>query len=226
MRKVIHVLLIFIIIFFVNFVFYFLSDDYRFFLKKIKDNDSIIYTDVKKINDDFPLDDIWESDIVDRNIEDNVEIVVTKEPEVKTQTFLWKIYKEVLYWFSKYDLKRIELNTNIFDITNEYPDNYYEYYWEDVTLYFFTSKKYTEVRDIFSVLEYELPIELNEVNNFWDRSFYINLNDDIKDKFVRIVMEIRWIVIWLKIKKESYNEIKQKLIELNTNTLETDKKEE
>jgi|TARA_Y100001960_G_scaffold324040_1_gene403572 hypothetical protein len=68
--------------------------------------------------------------------------------------------------FSQYDLKKIELNSNLFDLTNEYPDDYFEYYSKDLTLYFFPTKRYNEVYDIFHVLTFELPIELNKVNNF------------------------------------------------------------
>ncbi|QFR38960.1 hypothetical protein A9Q91_01865 [Candidatus Gracilibacteria bacterium 28_42_T64] len=211
MRKLIHILFIFIIIFFVNFIFYFISDDYKFFLKKIKDSDSIIYTEEKIVNDNFEIDDIGESNIV------TVKPALSEstEHEISTQVVLGNNYKEIRYLFSEYDLKKIELNANIFDITNEYPDVYYEYYGQDLTLYFFTSKTYTEVQDIFQVLEYELPIQLNELNNFGDSSFYINLNEDIKDRFVRIILEINGVVVGLKVKRDNYNDIKQKLINFN-----------
>jgi len=215
MRKLIHILLILIILFFVNFIFYFISDDYKFFLKKIKNDDSVIYTEENTINDNFEVEDIWESNIVKVNTEKEKDIVVPVEDELKTQIVLGRNYKEILYLFSENDLKKIELNTNLFDITNEYPDWYYEYYSKDITLYFFTTKTYTEVKEIFSVLEYELPIQLNELNNLGTHSFYINLDDDIKDRFVRIVLEINGVVVWLKIKKDHYNNVKEKLIKFN-----------
>jgi hypothetical protein len=72
----------------------------------------------------------------------------------------------VLNLFSIYKLNKLEINSNLFDLTDEYPDNYFEYYSKDLTLYIFPTKKYTELKDIFTVLSSELPITINEVNNF------------------------------------------------------------
>jgi hypothetical protein len=66
-------------------------------------------------------------------------------------------------------------------------------------------------------LEYELPFKINPVNNFWDNSFYINLNDDINDNIIRIVISNKWIVFGLKMKKNEYNLIKEKLNILRPN---------
>jgi hypothetical protein len=60
----------------------------------------------------------------------------------------------------------LEINSNLFDLTDEYPDNYFEYYSKDLTLYIFPTKTYTDLYDIFSVLSNELPFSLKEVNNF------------------------------------------------------------
>ena len=65
--------------------------------------------------------------------------------------------------------------------------------------------------DIFSVLSDELPFSIKEVNNFWNNSFYINLNNDIEDRFIRLVISNKGIVFWLKIKKTEYDLVKQKL---------------
>jgi hypothetical protein len=56
-----------------------------------------------------------------------------------------------------------------------------------------------------------LPFSLKEVNNFWNNSFYINLNNDIEDRFVRIIVWHKGIVFWLKIKKTEYDLVKEKL---------------
>jgi hypothetical protein len=114
-------------------------------------------------------------------------------------------------------LKELEINTSLFDITTEYPDNYIEYYSKWLTLYFFPTKTYNEIYDIFSVLEYELPFTLNPVNNFWDNSFYINLNEDINDNVIRLIISNKGIVFWLKIKKNEYNLVKEKLNILKIN---------
>jgi len=73
---------------------------------------------------------------------------------------------EINKLFSLYSLNKLEINSNLFDITDEYPDNYFEYYSKDLTLYFFPTKTYDEILDIFSVLDDELPFTLKEVNNF------------------------------------------------------------
>jgi hypothetical protein len=55
------------------------------------------------------------------------------------------------------------------------------------------------------------------VNNFWDNSFYINLDKDIQDRFVRVVISNNGIVFWLKIKKTEYSLVKEKLNSLKNN---------
>jgi hypothetical protein len=37
------------------------------------------------------------------------------------------------------------------DITSEYPDNYFEFYDSNLTIYFFPTKNYNEVREIFEI---------------------------------------------------------------------------
>jgi hypothetical protein len=81
-------------------------------------------------------------------------------------------------------------------------------------LYFFDTKRYNEVYDIFEVLAYDLPFTTNKVDNFWNSSFYINLNEDIKDNYIRLVINYKWVVFGLKIKKSEYNTIKESLLQL------------
>ncbi len=214
MRKIILFIIFLISIFIVNLIFYFLSDDYKFFLKKIKNPEEIVY-----------LDDKVYDDSIDDKILNNAEVVVTNKGnekifELKDETWiislkkeivLWKNYRNILSIFSIYKLKKLEVNLNLFDITNEYPDNYFEYYSKDLTLYFFPTKDYKDMFDIFDVLSKEWPFSLSEVNNFWDNSFYINLDKNIKDRFVRVIISYNGIVFWLKIKKTEYSLVKEKL---------------
>ncbi|MDF1682974.1 MAG: hypothetical protein P1U46_04670 [Patescibacteria group bacterium] len=60
----------------------------------------------------------------------------------------------------------MEINTNLFDITDEYPDKYLEFYSPTLTIYFFTTKSYQELYDIFDILSTELPFSIKELNNF------------------------------------------------------------
>ncbi len=216
MRKIIIFIIFLISIFIINLIFYFISDDYRFFIKKIKNTDDIVYLEDKQYNDE---------EIKDEEILNNAELVNTNKSNdrifelkedtwivsLKNEVVLWKNYQLILDLFSIYKLKKLEVNSNLFDLTDEYPDNYFEYYSKDLTLYLFPTKNYQDLYDIFSVLSNELPITINEVNNFWDNSFYINLDKDIQDRFVRIVISNKGVVFWLKIKKTEYDLVKEKL---------------
>lgn len=218
MRRLIVFLVFLVFLFLVNVTFYFLSEDYEFFLKKLKNDDEIVYMD------DIVIDDSIRNQLNDSNIAvveiDSVKEI--KEDEKETTTFiskepekiLWKNYQKILDLFTKFSLTPIELTNNLFDLTNEYPDEYYEYYSKDLTLYFFDTKSYSEVSDIFEVLAYDSPFTINNVNNFWNASFYINLNDDIQDNYVRLVINYKWVVFGLKIKKSKYNTIKESLLQL------------
>lgn len=218
MRRLIVFLVFLVFLFLVNVTFYFLSEDYEFFLKKIKNDDEIVYMDDIVIDDTIrnQLNDsniaVVEYESVNEKIEDEKETTtfISQEPE----KILWKNYQKLLDLFAKFSLKPIELTNNLFDLTQEYPDEYYEYYSKDLTLYFFDTKTYNEVFDIFEVLAYDLPFTTNKVDNFWNSSFYINLNDDIKDNYIRLVINYKWVVFGLKIKKSEYNTIKESLLQL------------
>jgi len=216
MRKIIIFIIFLISIFTINLIFYFISDDYRFFLKKIKNQDEVVYLEEKEYTDDNEVAEsvLEDAEVVNTNKSNNRIFEIkedTWEATLKKEVVLWKNYQIILKLFSIYKLKKLEVNSNLFDITDEYPDNYFEYYSKDLTLYLFPTKNYNDLLDIFSVLKNELPIEINEVNNFWDNSFYINLDKDIQDRFVRVVISNNGVVFWLKIKKTEYNLVKEKL---------------
>ncbi len=143
---------------------------------------------------------------VEKDIENKVEFIDSRE-EIK----LTNIENEILKKFNKYDLKQVDLHPRLFDLTWEYPDKYFEYYAKDLNLYFFGNKTYLDLKDIFNVLTYELPFSINEVNNFWTSSFYINLDTLFEDDYIRIVIEKSNRTFWLKIKKQLYEQIKNDL---------------
>jgi hypothetical protein len=58
-------------------------------------------------------------------------------------------------------------------------------------LYFFNTKQFGDIYDIFKVLEDELPYSINQVDNFGEKSFYINLDTDIQDNFIRLVISYK-----------------------------------
>jgi len=51
-----------------------------------------------------------------------------------------------------------------------------------------------------------MPYTLNEVNNFWEASFFINVDEEFNDDFIRFIIKSTNGVFWLKIKKDLYNE--------------------
>lgn len=220
MRNVILIVILLIFTFSINVIFFYVSSNYRDLLSSfktekqlnIKNNDKI-----ESVTNSGESVTEWQLAIVAPSNK-NEEIFSQnndKKIEIKWEVVLWKIYKEILKLFSSYDLKELEINTTLFDITTEYPDNYLEYYSKELTLYFFPTKKYSEVYDIFDTLRHELPFTINETNNFWEKSFYINLNEDINDNIVRVVISYEWIPFWLKMKKNEYNLVKEKLNTLN-----------
>lgn len=232
MRKIIIFIIFLISIFIVNLIFYFISDDYRFFIKKIKNPDRVVYLEEKNYDDNIENKDIIKKDkILDKKILNNAEIIATSKDNkkifklksedwvvnLKDEIILWKTYRYILDIFSIYKLKKLEVNLNLFDITDEYPDNYFEYYSKNLTLYIFPTKNYKQIYDIFDVLSKESPFSINQVNNFWDNSFFINLDKDIQDRFVRVIISYKWVVFWLKIKKTEYSLVKEKLKSLKNN---------
>ena len=227
MKKVMVKILIFlIIIFIVNIIFYYANEDYKFFIKKIKNPERIVYTEEKEITDEYKIENIpWIAIVEDsKNDSEYYEDYKNKEISEKEnytekykwntnnkekKIYLWEKYRDIIKLFGKYKLKEIEIKYNLFDVTEEYPDNYFEYYSKNLTLYLFPTKSYKEIKDIFEVVSYESSFSLNELNNFWNNSFYINLDEEVKDSFVRIIVNNKNIVFWLKIKKDVYNEAKE-----------------
>lgn len=193
MRRIIHVLLFVVLLFLLNLMFYFISDDYKEFIKQAKTGEKT--TDqYSTFPDDIQVSELLETNVTQpENINDSTDDFsfqpIAEETYVaeESKKVLGKNYQVILDGFSQFNFESIELTTNLFDITNEYPDDYYEFYSKDLTLYFFDTKTYSEVKDIFQVLSYDVSFTINEVNNFVDASFFINLNEDIQDNFVRIV---------------------------------------
>ncbi|MCP4523161.1 MAG: hypothetical protein GY828_02990 [Candidatus Gracilibacteria bacterium] len=221
MRKIINLLIFLVFLFLVNLSFYFISEDYQFFIKKLKNKEEITYIQNpssnelydSELNVDTPY--TFESQDItdDQNNTDteSVEITYISEPP---QVVLGKNYQTILELFQSYNLETIELKSNLFDITEEYPDDYYEYYSPELTLYFFDTKSYHEIMSIFDVLAYDLRFTTKQVDNFGDASFFINLNEDIQDNFIRTVVNYKGVVFGLKFKKSEYDTIKKQLFTL------------
>ncbi len=231
LRYFIYVVLFLVLSFILNISFYFFSSSYREFLKNIKE-DKIEKTEqaTKKLESKSEIITNWEkiSYVNNEKKENNNEQKKLKQKDknlnldelkVEYKPIIEKIKetnieKSFLNKFKEYRLKKLELHPRLFDLTTEYPDEYIEYYSEYLTIYFFWNKPYEDLKDIFQVLTYELPFSINEVNNFWNKSFYINLDNEFQDNQIRIVLSYKNRTFWLKMSKEVYPLIKEKLMRL------------
>lgn len=217
MKNIILFILFLVGIFILNIAFYYSSESYRDFLKRVKTESS------KEVNIEEEFiknEELWSYfswKIEEKEIKEVKKEKIEEKQEIKEEVKLGAWYQNILKLFSEYDLSMLPVSKNLFDLTNEYPEPYYEYYSSKLTLYFFTSKTYNQVYDIFSVLQGELPFKVNQANNFWEKSFYINFNNDINDNVIRMVISHNWIVFWLKVDKKEYENIKQKLQNLRNN---------
>jgi len=214
MKKIIYVIFFLIASFSLNILFYFFSDSYRWFLKNLKSSDEkqdIIINKDYDINIDKKTAKIektssWTS--VKSTLKNSEYL--QDLPELK----MTKIEDDFLLDFKEYNLKKLDLHPRLFDLTSEYPDEYYEYYSEYITLYFFGTKAYDDILDIFKTLTYELPFTINETNTFWTKSFYINLKNDFQDDSVRVVFSYKNRIFGMKIKKSVYDNVKTKITKL------------
>ncbi len=214
MKNIILFILFLASIFIVNIAFYYSSEEYRDFLKTVK----TVSNKENNVKTWSIAKDYFSGTVEERKKEEEKNVTATKAVEdnkntqttVKQEVKLWKWYQDILDLFADYDLWKLEVSANLFDVTNEYPDNYYEYAWKKwFTLYLFTTKDYNGVLDVFKVIQNRFTV--NETNNFGEKSFYINFDNDINDETVRIVIDNNWFVFWLKFPKTEYDNIKQKL---------------
>lgn len=211
--------------FILNIWLYYTSESYRWFLQNIKWEKI-----VEEVNDDYRIkeeeieksleEELNEKIIINKeeaNLELNsknsliekIEFVqkkVDKNIEMKdySKKFLNIFYEK--FWEDTFTM--LEEHSSLMEVTSEYPDKYFEFYSPDLTLYFFPTKDYNEVKEIFEIeSDWDLFI-INEVDNFWDESFYINLWEDYRDDFIRIILSKNDSVIWIKVSKNEYDSIK------------------
>jgi hypothetical protein len=116
--------------------------------------------------------------------------------------------KEILQKFSAFNLVELQSHWVLLDVNDEYPDNFFEYYTPNLTLVFFPTKSYEEVREIFEIVSDEWIFTINEVDNFWEESFYVNLDTSYDDWSVRIVFTKNNRSFWLKFPVSQYRRIK------------------
>lgn len=226
MRNIIYFLLLLILLLLWNIIFYFLNEEYRFFIQKIKYQNELVPHAI--VLDDSPISSTERQqilDVVTPNQWDEtlslsalefLESIATSWSSADRDARDQQLppseeFLEIVDLLSRFPLEEIDPNEYLFAITPEYPDLYLEWFSPDLSLYSFPTKSFSDVFDIFNVLAYELPISLNQVNNFWAQSFFINMDEAWEDDFVRIVFEYENKVFWLKIKKLHYNTVRDAL---------------
>lgn len=214
MKKIVYAILAISLAFLLNIWLYFYSENYSFFLKKIKYWNSVIEQESLNITDNYSLSPIKESC--------NCEVSAPIKCE---NTFSWKItpkenqifdqtgqLNQLFTFFDKVTLVEKPYNEyyKIFDITDEYPLEYRTYSNKNYELYLFHFWKFDDIYNMFDLLSKNInnknKFSLNKLNNFWNKSFFINTN--INDGNVRVVIDNWKILFWLNIKKSYYNDIK------------------
>lgn len=172
--------------------------------------------EIETFEDILPQPQINEEDIPSPTSQKPQETEFEKQQkELRKQENIQKI-SQILPKFSKYNLveKPYDEYYQIFDISDEYPNSYFTYSSPDLEIYFFPESNFSEFYNIFSLLANDSMVkdfELNQVNTFWKKTFFINLIP--KDEKVRLVVDNGNILFWLKMKKGYYNDIKNILLQ-------------
>jgi len=223
--NIFQILLLAIFMFLLNIWLYYTSENYRWFLQNIKWEKII-----ENINDEYKikeeeiektLEEELNEKVINNKKETNLEFnskgsLIEKinfvQKKVDKDIEMSKYSKEFLnIFYNKFGKKvftNLKEHSSLMDVTSEYPDKYFEFYSPNLTLYFFPTKNYNEVKEIFEIeSDWELFI-INEVDNFWEDSFYINLWEGYRDDFIRIILSKKDSVIWIKVSKSEYNSIK------------------
>lgn len=210
-------------------------DDYRFLWKKIKNPNASVYPEKTQISDDtsnFKKDKPWKDLIIYEDVtnikseqitEDVIEetsgnpeegIPVEKEETETPKEVKFQLNEKNKLFLSKIDLV-FEDKTTIADVLwtwIDYYDNFLIKKSDKFDIYVFWENKYEEIFSFFDVRSDETKKEINAVNNFWERSFY--LNEWEVNNTVRIVLEKDYNTYWFVVSKENYPLLKEILQEL------------
>lgn len=225
MRTSIFFLFILILLLLWNIILYFTNEEYRFFVEKIKHQNEVVESRNIVIDDSVLLQNErntlnWASgnslseESVSLSALEFLESITSRRENNQIDTRKLELLPseiniELLLYFEEFDLESINPENYLFWVTSEYPDPFLQWFSDRIIFYSFPTKVYRDIYDIFDVLSFDLPISLNEINNFWSQSFFINMDQDWEDDFIRIVFEYQNEVFWLKIKNIYYNEVRE-----------------
>lgn len=214
MKKVVYALAIVVVTFLTNIGLFYYSDNYSFFLKKMKYWDNVISLDAKNITD-IPQNNSGSCNC--QNISSGASLTTpSRSPAASNGSWALNLEQQLKELFSLFDKKTLVLQTydeyyKIFDITDEYPKEYYTYRNENLELYLFPSGNFTDMYNLFDLLStypnVGVKFTLNKSNVFGKMSFYINPKVD--DGNVRLVIDNWKILFWLKVKKSYYSQVKK-----------------
>ena len=110
MRKLIIILIVFVIFFIINLILFSFSDDYKFFIKKVKDPEKVVYVekDDKALIDEIIQDKkelkTW-TKVISSTWNTNYSAIKDKKNISNSwQILLWEQYQKILDYFSDYNL--------------------------------------------------------------------------------------------------------------------------
>ena len=227
MRITIFWLFLLIVLLLGNIILYKTSEEYRFFVTKIRHQERVIESQNILLSDSVLTQrerqalgrdsDIDMSSVDDFSMStlEFLESISTRNSidSERLELLPSQLTLRILDYFAEYNLSSVNPEEYLFSVTPEYPDPFLQWQSSDISFYSFPTKSFRDVYDIFDVLAFELPMYTNQVNNFWDKSFFINMESGWHDWYVRIVFEYQSEVFWLKIKNLHYNAIRDKLAE-------------
>lgn len=216
MKKLIYVLLLLSSLLVLNIAIYFLSSDYRFYVKKLKYWELPVEEN-QIITDNYSIENSKNCDCSNNeNVLSNTWVLtssweLTWTWESTASTWWIETLSNYFSWIV-FTPKTYDEYFKIFDITDEYINKYETYVSENIEIYYFPESNFDELYGFFETISFEFPITLNRLNNFWQRSFYVNKKEN--DDFVRLVIKYDNKIFWLKIKNNYYNEARKILNQL------------
>jgi len=216
--KIFQFLLVLIFAFLLNVGLFYTSENYRNFLESLKEKEV-----VKQVNDDYKIPEKELKNSLEEDLnkpfnnkqevkKDNslteIQIPKKEKKQIKLTKFNKEFLEKIYNKYGKSIFSKLEVHSSLMDVTSEYPDDYFEFYSPELTIYFFPTKTYKEVKEIFQIESNSNNFSINEVNNFWESSFYINIDKEFRDNFVRFIYLKNNNVIWIKVSRNEYNSIK------------------
>jgi len=223
MKTVTYIFMFLVFVLWVNIICFIYFDEYRFLLRKIKYPEMSIYINNSKITDEYWIINPPERDIFieeEKNTLEDTKIDI-KEPEDSqkednTQDSI-NIEDEsqekrpiALDAFYDYDFEKSS-DSSLFWLFYDYIWDFSKYSSKELNLYFFKWSQYNQIKTYLQDKTKDIvDYSINEVNNFWDYSFYLNWDNDV----VMLIIEYPTIVLWAEIQYSEYKKIKEILLSL------------